>query len=208
MRKIDRVAELDFWEEYKKRHPGIRYGDLRNLNDGTDIIKMLRENLVISQKGLCAYCCCRITPEKSQNEHIYPQSRYPEKSMEYSNIVAGCVCDGKAETCGTAKENFYDEKMFVSPLQDDCESHFSFSPSGEIFGNTEMGKYTIELLNLNAYSLRNARKAQLKNATAYQNEKDFTEVFFPSDSDVLEPYLDIVEYFYRIQYFRFENDNI
>ena len=30
MRKIDRVAELDFWEEYKKRHPGIRYGDLRS----------------------------------------------------------------------------------------------------------------------------------------------------------------------------------
>jgi uncharacterized protein (TIGR02646 family) len=99
--------------------------------------------------------------DDSLNEHIHPEDYYPNETMDCGNIVVSCANDNKI--CGPMKDNKYDEKLFVSPLDDDCEEHFAFFPNGEIVGVTDKGKYTASLLGLDSsYKLKQARAAVYK----------------------------------------------
>ena len=48
----------------------------------------------------------------------------------------------------------YDSDKFVSPLEQECEKKFTYYGNGTIVGD----EYTINLLNLNDYELREARR--------------------------------------------------
>lgn len=71
-------------------------------------------------------------------------------------------CQGyhdREENCGHSKDNAFNEELFVSPLEENCESLFEFSDRGKIKavdGNERAG-YTIELLNLDTEQLNAAR---------------------------------------------------
>ncbi len=83
---------------------------------------------------ICCYCCGSLEkgPSSAHNEHVKPQSSYPNDSMDYGNLLASC---NNGNTCGAAKRDTYDDRYFVSPLREDCEDHFSFSQDGRIRGS-------------------------------------------------------------------------
>ena len=198
MRKINRQEEPDFWMEYRRLHPKERYDDLKNSEEGNEVRHNLRAFLIQSQHGLCAYCCRKIGIDNSLNEHIRPQSLFQSESMNYDNIIASCKTEGINATCGARKENEYDESLFVSPLEDDCESKFIFYPNGQIEGIGESGEYTCRILNLNDYELQRARKAQFKICESYQDaEMVHTYFLVPSEDGMLEAFSDMIQYFYE-----------
>lgn len=57
---------------------------------------------------------------------------YRKLSMEYNNLVANCDNAFGEPTCSSRKRNTFDEELFVSPLDDDCETHSMFYPNGEV----------------------------------------------------------------------------
>lgn len=195
---IKRHEEPQFWSEYKQKHPSEDYNDLQNTEEGRIVRNKLREYNIDQQHGLCAYCCKGIELDNSLNEHIMPRGigEYSVLSMEYSNIIVSCNVEGKDATCSAAKKNIY-SSMFVSPLEEDCEDHFEFNTSGEIVSDSDRGKYTIDVLNLNSYRLCNARKAQLRVCDSYNDPDMVKKIFLEYDDDNrLQPYADIIKYFY------------
>ena len=197
MKKIDRWDEPDFWIKYKRLHPKDQYGDLKNTSDGNQVRRNLRQYLLLSQHGLCCYCCRQIGMDDSLNEHIRPQNCFPNETMEYDNLVVSCKTEGVNATCGSRKDKDYNEKLFVSPLRDACEKEFLFYPNGQIKGVDLCGTYTCQLLNLNAYELQRARRAQYKICERYQ-DPEMVSLFFltPSENGILEAYADMIQYFY------------
>ena len=195
---IKRENEPLFWSQFRKKNPGIRYSQLYETEEGTDASRQLRSFNISQQHGLCAYCCCRIDPEESLNEHLKPEGRYPQFSMDYENLVACCNKTGVEETCSASKKSQYDEKWFISPLEEDCEDYFEYYPNGEIVSESQKGKYTIEILNLNSYRLREARKARLKACRSYHDPETVRQIFLePNAENRLEAFIDIVKYCYQ-----------
>lgn len=207
MLEIRRAGEPDFWSEYRKTHASGKYDDLSDTEEGVEIRRRLRIAMLQSQYYLCAYCCKQISAENSMNEHIKPKglSQYVNNSMDYDNLIACCKTEGKNATCSAAKRNIYDEKLFVSPLQEECSKHFRFYTNGIIEGVTKAGKYTVELLNLNAYHLQKARGAQYKAALSCHSSELVKQSFLtPDEEGKLESYADFISFFYDRGYFTVE----
>ena len=81
-------------------------------------------------------------------------------SLEYENLLASCQgYHDREENCGHSKDNIFDEELFVSPLEENCESLFEFNDRGKIKAadGNERAAYTIELLNLDTEQLNAAR---------------------------------------------------
>jgi len=195
---IERTEEPGFWTEFCKKHPGIHYDDLQKTEEGKDLRRKIRTYNIAQQHGLCAYCCRSINLDNSLNEHIKPRGlgKFANLSMQYSNIIASCITEGDNATCSAAKENHYDEK-FVSPLDADCESHFAYYPNGEVVSETVEGNYTIKILNLNSYKLKEARKAYYQRCEAYHDDNMIREYFLrPDENNQLQPHADIVRFFF------------
>jgi uncharacterized protein (TIGR02646 family) len=126
--------------------------------------KELKALLIEEQRSLCGYCESRVELHISHNEHIVPQSKDTNRTLDYYNLIASC---GKErtnttdESCGHRRYDWYDEALFIHPLCEDCSRHFSFAIDGEITGLTEEGKTTIDKLNLNTRLLKNSRKRSI-----------------------------------------------
>ena len=151
---IEKGEEPQFLSEFKRKNPGKTYDS----KEFQPYRNELTEVLIKEQRGICAYCCGRIKPGKVHNEHIEPRhpGKYESKrSLDYTNLVASC---NTTRTCGMKKDNDYEEAQFVSPLNPECEDKFTYYPNGTIEGDG----YTIGLLNLNDYELRDARRATYK----------------------------------------------
>ena len=178
----------EFLVEYIRKNPSADYDN----ESFKEYYRPLREELIKEQKGLCAYCCSRITPERSHNEHIEPRHMQDgtksKRSLDYRNIVASC---NNNATCGKHKDNIYDEKRFVSPLQDNCTELFSYDPSGNIYGD----EYTISLLNLNSFDLRQARKSVYK-SILYMTEEEI-RLGYCSNIEIFEPFSNVVFWYLK-----------
>ena len=149
--------------------------------------------LINEQKYLCAYCCGRIDIKHSHNEHIEPQNpgKYiSRRSLDYTNIVASCMGFKGGKTCGLHKGNDYDPAQFISPLQPDCEAAFKYYPDGTIGGDS----YTIDLLNLNFYELKNARKAVYRLLQSMDIET-IKAVFLQESGEMKEPFTNVIQWY-------------
>lgn len=193
MIRIIKGKEPDFWCNFRMKNPGIRYEQLNDSESGKQIRKELREYLLQQQYKICCYCCRRIDLDNSLNEHIRPQALYPDETMDYDNIIASCAKDHK--TCGSKKDNQYDENLFVSPLDQDCEEHFAFFPNGEIAGLTEKGEYTIKVLGLDSYKLTQARASVYRNCELY--DKSLLSWYLEAHEGILEPFADVIRFYVR-----------
>lgn len=204
MRRIVKDVVPDFWCKYLRKHPGERYDDLDKTAEGQQIRMRVHDHMLQHQKMLCCYCCRSIdvnNVEASHNEHIKPRAAFPDCSMDYGNLVVSCTPKpGKRLTCGMAKGRKYDPSKFVSPLSENCESHFSYLMDGRIRGNTEQGTYTIECLNLNERTLVEARKALYKNCcdlARYVGKKWVVSEYMQEKDGILPSFVDMVTYFYN-----------
>ena len=140
-----------------------------------EVKRALELGLYQEQHAVCAYCTDRILLEKKNFhvEHLYPQTldtdRRGSSRVDYYNMVASCFgnreIDGDIALqtkpsqihCGEAKEGWFAAELFVSPLQPEVSTYFSFLPSGRMIPSPQLSdakrvaaETTITKLNLNS----------------------------------------------------------
>jgi uncharacterized protein (TIGR02646 family) len=144
----------------------------------------LNEALLNEQGAICAYCMRRISIDfKRYNvktyipqvgvEHIASQESYPDKQLDYRNLVA--VCNGllgEANHCDKTEEYTWQgskkkgkingkvtlEKLY--PTNPDCEKLIGYNANGLLksVNNDEMVEEDILKLNLNDEKLKGYRR--------------------------------------------------
>ena len=128
----------------------------------------LHVSLLQEQGYICCYCGMGITHETSHIEHLIPQSKAKELSLDYDNLLASCLrqpVSNQPRHCGVLKGNWYDPLMMISPLNDDCEHRFSFDASGAVSPNNRKdkgAKTTISRLGLNIDKLTAFRRKAIE----------------------------------------------
>jgi len=137
----------------------------------------LKQKLIEEQGYLCAYTGIRILPDiKNKDgqilktgtfhvEHLKPrticnkeqqdQGNIISESLDYRNMVACYPKDENNTSCSFGaklKDDWWNEKEFISPCQEDCERRFSYSWSGTVssaLDDDDQVTITIEKLGLN-----------------------------------------------------------
>lgn len=134
-----------------------------------------KKTLMEEQFYLCAYCCNNIEAHSSHFEHIKPQSRYLNDTLDYKNIVISCNGVKLSEdNCGHHKDDWYKGYYFISPLIDECNEFFGYLANGKMIaksGDTR-AKETIEKLNLDSDLLRRARNSAIYTSGYFELEYD------------------------------------
>lgn len=166
MRKIAKThppQALTAWRE-ANRELNHTYRDLL----GTAAHGALKFKLLQEQGWLCAYTGRSIDKDSSHVEHVKPQFECVEwEDVEYRNVVACFPIDGGDVSHGYGapiKASWWDKQLFISPLSVDCERRFRFVWSGRVHANPGgqgCATTTIDVLKLDAASLRQLRKARI-----------------------------------------------
>ena len=158
MIKIDKkIKEPKLLTRYRNMD-GSTYQDMHGARlDGIgceDVYHAVLRNLLEEQGHLCAYCMCRI-PDKSGRariEHIIPQSKEPNKALDYRNMLAVCYGNDNAvsydfKTCDARRGN---RDMSINPLDERTLSSIGYKNDGKIYSqNDEVDRELNDLLNLN-----------------------------------------------------------
>ena len=127
----------------------------------------LRQALVAEQRGLCCYCMCFIQNDttKIKIEHWQCQSRYPDRQLNYGNLLAACP-GGEG---GRRKDQHCDTRKADSDLQwnpadpaHNIEARLRYKMDGTI-GSEDSGfeDQIKNILNLNLAIIKNNRKKAL-----------------------------------------------
>jgi len=128
-------------------------------------------NSLLKEQGfICCYCGRQINNENSHIEHLKPRTIYPELALEYTNIMVSCQKDTVPKEplhCGKKKDDWHDDKLFVSPLDINCAEFFRYTDDGQILATNNSEKQlpaetTIDKLGLNIDKLIDLRAKALE----------------------------------------------
>ena len=145
MRQIKKQTELEILTKWKRQNPTARYGDIDRKNPlDYKLVSEIRNACTKEQFYLCAYCCDKISGNASDtiNEHVIAKDIEPERSLDFSNIVASCSTRHQCDSAHGSQE------FLLTPLMPECESELKFSISGQVEGLTDRAKESIRVLNL------------------------------------------------------------
>ena len=129
--------------------------------------RALHDTLLNEQGWICCYCNRRVGRDSSHIEHVRPRSRYPEEEASYGNLLASCQREeqrGEPLHCGASKADWYDDGLFVSPLQPDCETRFRYTGDGGIYPVQQSDRAaleTLQRLRLDIPKLRRLREGAI-----------------------------------------------
>lgn len=129
-----------------------------------DIKKAVNDALMSEQGYICCYCESRLIDKESHIEHFRPQSDPAVDALDFSNMLCSCqdrLKKGDPRHCGNLKEDWFDETLLVSPLDDGCEDRFIYTGDGRISPaapDDHGAEQTIKRLGLNIPKLRDMRK--------------------------------------------------
>jgi uncharacterized protein (TIGR02646 family) len=166
IRKSHPPASLRNWIAANRDLPNFNYDALP-----VGVKADLKEKLISEQGFLCAYTGREIQDNASHIEHLKPQSMTidePGKDVDYRNVVACFPVDGGDVSCGygaPVKGGWWDEDLFVSPLDDDCNRRFSFTWHGKVRANPKThhaAETTIKRLGLNKPALVSLRRSAIR----------------------------------------------
>jgi len=165
--KYPEPQELLDWKEndkmYKRGHP-----NWDRIPSG--VKQTVRETLLAEQGYICCYCERIIQEGDCHIEHIKPKGapEYEHFLAEYDNLLCSCqfeLAKGEPKHCARRKGNWYDEELFISPLQPNCETRFKYTHDGHIYATIENDKAancTIENLHLKLDKLNALRRAAIE----------------------------------------------
>lgn len=138
MRKIDKGAEPDILQKWKRANPHWNYDNLSMVERVT-----IRAACLAEQYYLCAYCCQAISGNGDcMNEHVEARNIAPNRSLDFHNIVASCKSPRQCDASHRA------QVLPLTPLMNECEIEISFKVSGRVEGLTERARESIRVLNL------------------------------------------------------------
>lgn len=171
MKKIVKRAAPPSLESFKA-HFFNTYGRVAVYKDlPKEEYKILKEQLIDEQYGICCYCMKRIRFDNAHIEHFVPQSEAPDQTLEYQNMMASCNgYKENHENCGHKKGNWYHDYQMISPLTNQCEQEFLFSVDGTISSQTIAGKETIRHLELDNSLLNRARRSAIFTAGLFDDD--------------------------------------
>ena len=162
--KYQDTPEFDAWKALANEDWQPTYED--DLS-GTEK-KEVKESLMKEQGYICCYCERRLTDDDSHIEHFNPQSNKDVDPLDYSNMLCSCqnqLEQGEPRHCGILKDNWFDDRCLVSPLEPGCERHFAYLVNGKILPARESdgaAKMTIEKLGLDINKLNALRKKAIE----------------------------------------------
>jgi uncharacterized protein (TIGR02646 family) len=181
--------------KYIEKKPSNEPSTLKNYRETTPDAKysgfidsehLLKIALLEEQGHLCAYCMKRISLKRSslgrdektakpmvEVEHYFSQDEFPEKDLDYSNMLG--VCNGYSQgemQCDKSKAEL--RLKILNPLDKEVESYFNYSIDDSVLPlkNEEEVKPDIALLNLNNKNLIKARKEAVDIARVKLIEKN------------------------------------
>ncbi len=186
MFKVNKQEEPQFFKDFKKKKKPNNWKAY-----DPDIKRELKSYMFKEEQGYnCPYCEIILTLDNSQIEHIKPKDKFPKELNSYSNYLVGCKNN---KTCGSYKDNNWDDN-FINPTLEDPREYLIYDiMSGEIIPiategiKYEKAKITIEMLNLNDKRLCDVRKT-----------------FIVTNKDMIE-YLDIYKEFPTLREWMKEN---
>lgn len=124
---------------FKRAHPLGNYGDLEaaERND-------IRAECATEQYFLCAYCSKQITGKNqdSMNEHVDARRIAPNRSLDFTNIVASCTTPRQCD------DSHGSQPLPLTPFMEACETELQFKLSGKVVGLSDRAIETIRVLNL------------------------------------------------------------
>lgn len=159
MRNIQKGHEPPSLIEHRK----TPHADYRNYADKDT----LRQHLADEQGGICCYCMSRIRPtvESMKIEHWQCQEDYPNRQLDYRNLLGACRGGegkpGRDQHCDTFKG---DLDLSINPADAACnvEQLIKFPGSGKIKSDDpDIDRELNEVLNLNHPLLVKNRKSVL-----------------------------------------------
>lgn len=85
-------------------------------------------------------------------DHFAPKSKFPELTNDYQNLVYSCpYCNGKKLNTWVGKNHSPSHngtEGFVDPTKSQYDQQFCRDAQGRIIGQTPLGKYMVQNLNL------------------------------------------------------------
>lgn len=107
----------------------------------------IKEALLKLSNYKCAYCETELQVEDSymEVEHFHPKSLYQSEVICWDNLLPSCKqCNGKKRNHDTKK------KPIINPCKDEPKEHLCME-AARLYPkfNSEMGRLTIDVLNLN-----------------------------------------------------------
>ncbi|NBC47091.1 MAG: TIGR02646 family protein [Gammaproteobacteria bacterium] len=126
----------------------------------------LKQALMAEQGVICCYCERRLSWNDSHIEHFRPQHDQAVDPLDFGNLLCSCqsqVKKGEPRHCGSLKDQWFDQRLLISPLKPDCEERFRFTGDGEIKPareTDEAARTTITRLGLDIPKL-NALRAKV-----------------------------------------------
>lgn len=152
--------------------------------------QQFHQYLIAEQGHICCYCGGRIVHTDSHIEHFQPQTDYPDRELDYFNLLASCqnkLAPKEPRHCGMGKGDWFDDRLLVSPLIADCEEFFEYTASGEILpsrvpGKSERAEKTIDKLRLNIPKLQAVRAGAID---SFYDDPDFIAQLSDDEIDKL-----------------------
>jgi uncharacterized protein (TIGR02646 family) len=158
--------ELILWlREQRKENLNLRYDDLTPVKiNGVnkDVRQSIIDQRLKDQGYLCAYTMLRIHEDSCHVEHIYPRScsyakGYPEKSVEYANMIA-CYplqkSGDKRGKCPFGAEARGNEPLGLHPLDPTCEQRLRYKSNGEVVATNPSDNNAINIIDAAGKLLR------------------------------------------------------
>jgi uncharacterized protein (TIGR02646 family) len=181
MRTISKGTEPPSLTDWIRKKPN-GYEDL-----DPNIRRDIREYALKEQFYLCAYCCQKIEGiDVCHNEHIEAQNSRPQRSLDFTNIVASCNTDNQ---CGKAHKS---QLLPLTPLMVECETELRFKISGRVEGLSDRAITTIQVLKLGDQEKNNRKliekRKQLSNTLLWKNGINPDEGL--EDTELLELLID------------------
>lgn len=194
MRRIKKNEPPDWFIAWKKQFEkdNSRKANYKNDFPG-DKKRKLREHLIKEQGYICCYCMRRIQINNSHLEHFLPKDAFPDKDMDYGNMLASCEGEIIGEDhCGHRKNNYYDNNMII-PTDTAIERMFYYTIKGEIFpnGKNQMRKTAKDMIRefgLNSFYLNRNRRLAIEESEVF-DDCDYSK----------EEIADIINYYNSMQ---------
>ncbi len=210
MRRISKKSSPDFFNIWKinfKQTNGVDPDYSKFIGEEK---QKLREALYEEQFGLCCYCCKSLMfpypySEESHIEHFRPKGNllYATLSLEYSNLHLSCSgFKSTKDSCGHKKDDWFDEALTVSPLEENVEAIFEYTIDGSIKaanGNIRASK-TIEKLELDSFALKRLRSSAIYVSGIFDDDFDdekrklITEEYSRTENGCLKAFCNAVLY--------------
>lgn len=139
-----------------------------------EVKQVLKYALLVEQGSICCYCMADINQTNSHIEHFIPRSKHTEYTediqLEYSNLLASCNGEHEGrDRCGHYKDRNFSQ-LLLSPTDPDVESQFTYSIDGHIVGITGKAVETINILNLDSFSLVRHRRTAIFTSGFYDED--------------------------------------